>query len=109
MAAVRLQLTPGYERALARTPTMVAALRKAGQHIQGQAERLAPRDPALPKDRKRHYADMFDTQAWADQISARATVNNRHFIALLIEFGTVHTPANATLRRALDSSAGKAL
>jgi hypothetical protein len=109
MATVRLQLTAGYQRALVRTPAMVAACRKAGEHIQEQAERLAPRDPGLPKDRRRHYADMFDTQAGLDQGAARATVNNRHFIALFVEFGTGHSPAYATLRRALDSSAGKAL
>lgn len=103
------QLTPGADRLLARTPEMVAACRTAGEHIQGQAERLAPRDPGLPKDRQRHYADMFDTQAGVDQDSAHATVNNRHFVALFVEFGTVHNPPHATLRRALDSSAGKAL
>lgn len=109
MATVRIELTPGYERTLTRSPEMVGALRKAGEYIQGQAERLAPRDPGLPKDRRRHYADMFDTQAGIDQDGARATVNNRHFIALFIEFGTVHSPTYATLRRALDTSAGKAL
>lgn len=109
MATVRLQLTPGYERNLVRSPEMVAACRKAGEHIQGQAERLAPRDPGLPKDRRRHYADMFDTQAGLDKGQARATVNNRHFIALFVEFGTARTPAYAVLRQALDSSQGKAL
>lgn len=109
MATVRLQLTAGYEQAFARGPEMVAACRRAGEHIQGQAERLAPKDPGLPKDRRRHYADMFDTQAGVDRAGARATVNNRHFIALFVEFGTVHSPAHATLRRALDSSTGRAL
>lgn len=102
-------MTPGADRALARTPEMVATCRKAGEYVQGQAERLAPRDPGLPADRERHYADMFDTQAGLDQGGAHATVNNRHFIALFVEFGTVHSPAHAVLRRALDQSAGKAL
>jgi hypothetical protein len=109
MATVRIQLTPGYEQALARTPAMVELLRKAGEHVQDQAERLAPRDPGLPRDRQRHYADMFDTQAGLDRGTARATVNNRHFIALFVEFGTVHNPPLAVLRRALDASQGRAL
>lgn len=103
------RLTPGTDRLLARAPEMVVACRKAGEYVQDQAERIAPRDPGLPKDRQRHYADMFDTQAGLDVTGAHATVNNRHFIALFVEFGTVHTPPHATLRRALDDSAGKAL
>lgn len=109
MATVRLQLTPGYERQLAASPAMFAALRRAGQHIQDQAERLAPREATLPQDRHRHYADMFDTQVGIDGGEAHAAVNNRHFIALFVEFGTARTPPRAVLRRALDSSAGRAL
>lgn len=109
MATVRLQLNSGYERHLASTPAMVAALRQAGEHIQKEAERIAPRDPALPPDRRRHYAEMFDTQAGIDNGQAHATVNNRHFIALFVEFGTVRTPPRAVLRRALDASQSRAL
>lgn len=88
---------------------MVDVCRQAGKHIQREAERLAPRDPALPADRRRHYADMFDTQAGIDGGQAHATVNNRHFIALFVEFGTARTPPRAVLRRALDTSQGRAL
>lgn len=103
------ELTPGIEHILAGTPGMVVACRKAGQHIQKQAERIAPRESGLPPDRRRHYADMFDTQSGIDRGEAHATVNNRHFIALFVEFGTVDTPPRAVMRRALDASAGKAL
>lgn len=101
--------TPGFERVVAATPGVVDALRRAGKHIEKEAVRLAPRTPTLPQDRRRHYADMFDTQAGIDAGQAHATVNNRHFIALFVEFGTTHTPAHATLRRALDAAAGKPL
>lgn len=103
------QLTAGIERILARQPGMVAACRQAGEHVQKEAERAAPRESGLPPDRRRHYADMFDTQAGIDSHGARATVNNRHFIALFVEFGTARTPPRAVLRRALDASFGKAL
>lgn len=109
MATVRLELNSGYEQALVRSPEMVAACRQAGEHIQKEAERVAPREAGLPPDRRRHYADMFDTQAGIDSRGARATVNNRHFIALFVEFGTARTPPRAVLRRALDASFGKAL
>ncbi len=109
MATVRLELNAGYERALVRSVEMVAACRRAGAHIQKEAEQGAPREASLPEDRRRHYADMFDTQAGLDNQGARATVNNRHFIALFVEFGTARTPPRAVLRRALDASTGRAL
>lgn len=100
---------PGFERGLSRQPEMVAGLRLAGSRIQSAAEASAPRRGALPTGRRRHYADMFDTQAGLDEKGAVATVNNRHFTAVLIEFGSVNNPAYAPLRRAVDAMRGKAL
>lgn len=99
----------GLEQVVGSMPGTVAALRKAGERIEKEAVRFAPKRGTLPKGRRRHYADMFDTQAGIDGGQARATVNNRHFTALFVEFGTVNNPAYAPLRRALDAAGGKAL
>jgi hypothetical protein len=109
MATVRLQLTPGYERALLRSPQLLAAMKRATNHIANEAKRSAPRRGALTDDRQRHYADMIDGQAWIGPAGVVGTVNARHFTSLFIEFGTVHTPARAPLRKALDASQGRAL
>lgn len=95
---------PGHEADLMRQPAMLKGLRKIGQRIQDEAEGAAPRRGSLPTDRERHYADMFDTQVGLDSHGAFVVVNNRHFIALFVEFGTMHSPPHAVLRRALDSA-----
>ena len=109
MATVRLRLNAGYEKALLRSPEMLAAVGQAADRIATEAKRAAPREPGLDKGRRRHYADMIDGQAWADSDGARGTVNARHFTSLLIEFGSVNNPPFAPLRRALDGMRGRAL
>ena len=109
MATVRLRLNPGYEKALLRSPEMVAALGVAADRIAKEAKKAAPRQAGLVDPRRRHYADMIDGQAWADIDGARGTVNARHFTSLLIEFGSVNNPPFAPLRRALDGMRGRAL
>jgi hypothetical protein len=109
MATVRLQLTPGYERQLLRSPQLVAALQRATDHIAAEVVRRAPREAGLATGRERHYADMIDGQAWIGPKGAVGTVNARHFTSLFVEFGTVHNPPRAPLRQALDASTGKAL
>lgn len=98
----------GCEQDLMRHPDMVRGLARAGRAVQTEAERTAPRLASLPKDRERFYADMFDTTAGHDSRGrAMAAVNNRHFIALWVEFGTVHNKPHAVLRRALDTTRGR--
>jgi hypothetical protein len=109
MAIVRLRLNPGYERALLRSPEMLAAVGKAADTIAAEVKRAAPRRAGLADDRQRHYADMIDGQAWIDTDGVRGTVNARHFTSLLIEYGTVHSPPHAPLRRALDAMRGRVL
>lgn len=106
---MRIQTRHGFEKDLMRQPEMLAGLRRAGRHIQAEAERIAPRLGSLPEGRERFYADMFDTTVGIDSEGAVAAVNNRHFIALFVEFGTAHNRPHAVLRRALDASRGKAL
>jgi hypothetical protein len=109
MATVRLQLTPGYERQLLRSPQLLVAMKRAADHIAAEAARRAPREASLAEGRERHYADMIDGQAWIGPAGVVGTVNARHFTSLFIEFGTAHSPARAPLRQALDASMGKAL
>ena len=104
---VTVVVRPAAADELVRRPEMLRGLRMVGEAIQGEAERIAPREASLPTSRQRHYADMFDTQAGFDSRGALATVNNRHFIALFVEFGTIHSPPRAVLRRALDGSRGR--
>lgn len=103
------QPAPNLEQLVGTLPGTVKALRAAGERIEKEAVRFAPKRGSLPKGRRRHYADMFDTQAGIEAGQARATVNNRHFTALFVEFGTLNNPAYAPLRRALDAATGKAL
>lgn len=109
MATVRLRLNAGYEKALLRSPQMLAAVGKVADKIADEAKRAAPRGPGLAPGRRRHYGDMIDGQAWIDSEGAVGTVNARHFTSLLIEFGSVNNPPHAPLRRALDSMRGRAL
>jgi hypothetical protein len=109
MATIRLRLNAGYEKALLRSPELLAAVGQATDTIAAEAKRSAPRDPSLAKGRRRHYADMIDGQAWIDTEGVVGTVNARHFTSLLVEFGSVHNPPHAPLRRALDSMRGRAL
>jgi hypothetical protein len=110
MAAVRLRLTPGYERQLLRSAQLLAGLRLAAERVADEAVRIAPREAALPEGRRRHYADMIDaTSGFDGQGLPLGRVNALHFTSNFIEFGTVDTAPHAPLRRALDGSQGRAL
>ena len=109
MASVRLVLKPGYETQFLRSPEMVKALGQAADHVAGEARRVAPREAALPKGRRKHYADMIDGVAGIQDGRALGRVLALHFTSLWVEFGTVNNEPHAPLRRGLDASAGRAL
>lgn len=109
MAAVRLQLKAGYERQLMASPEMRKALGKAADHVAGEAKQAAPREPVLPKGRRKHYADMIDGVTGTDAQGPLGRVVALHFTSLWVEFGSVNNPPHAPLRRGLDASSGRAL
>lgn len=106
----RVVLHPDFERQLSRSPEMLAVLGKAAANIAKEARRIAPREAALPPGRRRHYADTISSAAGIDEHGEPVgRINAFHFTSLFIEFGTVHNPPYAPLRRALDGMRGRAL
>lgn len=107
--AAHLILNPGYEAQLLQAPEMVQACGKAADHVAQEVVRAAPREPALPKGRRKHYADMIDGVAGLEGGRALGRVLALHFTSLWVEFGSVNNEPHAPLRRGLDASTGRAL
>lgn len=108
--AVQFEPAPDMTAKILGLPGVIPTLRRAAQHVAGEAERYAPREPLLKRGRRRHYADMIGGYAGIDGAGHPiGRVNAFHFTSHWVEFGTLNMAPHAPLRKGLDASRGNAL
>lgn len=98
---MRIQIHRGVEKEIGRLPGMVPMLGRVAGAVVAEARRIAP-------EREGNYKRGLEADAgFDDDGDPVGRANANWFTSHFIEFGTVHTPVFAPLRKAMESGVAR--